>query len=225
MRLIDCFALLMAYVSLLVQKEPAARPDYDRAGNDIARLIGQGETAMQQGGVNPGDFDMARFAVFAWIDERIMNSDWEGRHQWQKALLQRRYYETVDAGEIFFDRLNRIGLHQRDVREVYYVCLAMGFAGQFRNEGDAVLLEGLKNENLKILTGSSMGVPAVANPQMFPEAYATVDDSLRDIPRKKRFSPVTGIILGMPVLLYGVLYLVYRFVLNNVGESFIKTVS
>ncbi len=225
MRLVDCFVLLMAYVALLLRKDPGNQPDYETVRRDIQRLIGQSESDMAKGGINPGDYDMARFAVFAWIDEAIMNSDWEGKRMWQKALLQRQYYETVDAGELFFDRLNQIGLHQADVREVYYLCLAMGFTGQYRNEGDKVLLEGLKNENLKILTGSSMGVPTLENREMFPEAYAPgAENALAGI-SKGGFSPVTGILLAAPVLLYGVLYVLYRFVLSNIGESFIQTVS
>ncbi len=225
MRLVDCFVLLMAYVALLLRKDSGNQPDYETVRRDVQRLIGQSESDMGKGGINPGDYDMARFAVFAWIDEAIMNSDWEGKRMWQKALLQRQYYETVDAGELFFDRLNQIGLHQADVREIYYLCLAMGFTGQYRNEGDKVLLEGLKNENLKILTGSSMGIPTLENREMFPEAYAPdAENALAGI-SKGGFSPVTGILLAAPVLLYGVLYVLYRFVLSNIGESFIQTVS
>ena len=62
---------------------------------------------------------------------------------------------------IFFKKLNSIGPHQRDVREVYYICLAMGFAGQYCNEGDDYLLEQLKTSNLKVLSGGSMGVPTL----------------------------------------------------------------
>lgn len=225
MRLIDCFVLLMAYVALLLRKEPASQPDYETVKKDIQRLIGQSERCMGEGGVKTSDFDMARFAVFAWIDEAVMNSGWEGKRKWQKALLQRQYYGTADAGEVFFDRLNQIGLHQRDIREVYYICLALGFTGQYRNAGDSVLLEGLKNENLKILTGSSMAVPTIQNREMFPEAYVPDSgDPRSDLPGK-RFSPFTGILIAAPVLLYVGLYLIYLFVLSSIGESFIQTVS
>ncbi len=225
MRLIDCFVLLMAYVSLLLRRDPVGQADYETVRNDVRRLIGHSENCMSKGGMDHADYDMARFAVFAWIDEAVMNSDWEGRRMWQKALLQRQYYETVEAGEVFFDRLNRIGLHQRDIREVYYVCLAMGFTGQYRNEGDSVLLEGLKNENLKILTGSALGVSSLSNREMFPEAYA--QEAVQTPPdlAKKRFSPVTVMFLAAPVILYAALYIVYRFVLSNIGQSFIQTVS
>ncbi len=226
MRLIDCFVRLIAYVAFLVKTEPPNQPDYDTVRRDIQRLIEQSEGFVGDGMVNRADYDMARFAVFAWIDEAIMGSQWEVKRLWQRELLQRQYYQTADAGEVFFDRLNQIGLQQRDIREVYYICLAMGFTGQYGNEGEAVLLEGLKTENLKILTGSSVSAPTLKNQELFPEAYAAGTEPLQSaLPENKRFSTTVTVCLAAPVLLYAVLFLIYQFVLGNIGESFIRSVS
>ena len=81
--------------------------------------------------------------------------------------------KTSDAGELFFERLNAIGPHQRDVREVYYLCLSLGFTGQYCNPGDDFMLEQLRLSNLKLLTGSSMGVPSLDKESLFPDAYPT----------------------------------------------------
>jgi len=202
MRLIDCFVDIMVYVSYLVKPGDGSRVSYEKARADINRLIKESERFTTEESVTQADYDLARFGVFAWIDESVMSSSWDGKTQWQKELLQRQYYNTVDAGELFFDRLNSIGLHQRDVREVYYICLAKGFTGQFCNPGDEILLEGLKNENLKILTGSSVGVPSVDSRELFPEAYPTESDVVMPGKRGKRISFFTVFCLGAPVILY-----------------------
>lgn len=227
MRLIDCFVDVIVYVSCLVRSGPEAHglpPAYEKARADVARMIKESEKCVDEHSVSRTDYDLARFAVLAWADEAVMSSAWEGKSLWQRNLLQRQYYNTVDGGELFFDRLNSIGLHQRDVREVYYNCLAMGFTGQFCNPGDEILLEGLKNENLKILSGSSLGVPSVDNRELFPEAYPVESDSGAPLRRNKRFSFFTGFCLAAPVVLYAGLFLVYRFVLSNIGETIISTV-
>ena len=229
MRLIDCFADIMVYVACLVnpgsqETGPGSRIGYERARADILRLIRESERISEDNSVSREDYDLARFGVFAWIDETIMSSNWEGKGQWQRELLQRQYYNTVDAGELFFDRLNSVGLHQRDVREVYYICLALGFTGQFCNAGDEILLQGLKTENLKILSGSSVGVPSLDNRELFPEAYQTESDDVLPGKSKKRFSFFTVFCLIAPVVLYSGLFLIYRFVLSNIGETIISTV-
>ena len=224
MRLIDCFIRMIAYVALLVRTDPSKQPDFETARENIDHMIEEREKCVGEGSITYADYDAARFAVFAWIDETMLNSKWEGRHQWQRHLLQRQYYQPADAGEIFFDRLNQVGLHQRDIREVYFICLAMGFVGQYGNESDAVLLEGLKSENLKILTGSSVGVPTLKNQVLFPDAYPPAPEAA-PAAAKRRFSTTTLLWLAAPVAVYGVLFVIYQFVLNNVGESYIRVVS
>ena len=228
MRLIDCFVDMIVYVSCLVKSTPAAHGppiSYEKARSDMLRLIKESENCAEDTSISRSDYDLARFGVFAWMDEAVMSSAWEGKSLWQRNLLQRQFYSTVDGGELFFDRLNSVGLHQRDVREVYYVCLAMGFTGQFCNPGDEILLQGLKNENLKILSGSSVGVPSVDNRELFPEAYPAASDVvMQPKKRKTRFAFFTGFCLVAPVVLYAGLFLIYRFVLSNIGETIISTV-
>jgi len=224
MRLIDCFMNIIAYVAYLGKSGTEKQSSYDHVRADIRRLITQSESCLENETVSREDYDMARFAVFAWIDETIMSFSWDGRIQWQREQLQRLYYQTADAGEIFFERLNTIGPHQRDVREVYYLCLAMGFLGQYCNEGDEYLLEQLRSSNLKLLMGSSIGMPSLDKRELFPEAYPVESVEVASLKVKRRFSPFTLICLGAPVALYSVLFLIYRFVLHNIGEIFISTV-
>ena len=224
MRLIDCFMNIIAYVAYLGKSGTEKQSSYDHVRADIRRLIAQSESCLENETVSREDYDMARFAVFAWIDETIMNFSWDGRIQWQREQLQRLYYQTADAGEIFFERLNTIGPHQRDVREVYYLCLAMGFLGQYCHDGDEYLLEQLKTSNLKLLMGSSIGIPSLDKRELFPDAYPVESAEVTSLKVKRRFSPFTLICLGAPVVLYSILFLIYRFVLNNIGQTFISTV-
>lgn len=224
MRLIDCFMNIIAYVTYLGKSGTEKQSSYDHVRADIQRLIAQSESCLENETVSREDYDMARFAVFAWIDEIIMNSSWDGRIQWQREQLQRLYYQTADAGEIFFERLNTLGLHQRDVREVYYLCLALGFLGQYCNDGDEYLLEQLKTSNLKLLMGSSIGMPSLDKRELFPDAYPADSVEAAAFKTRRRFSAFTLMCLGAPVALYSILFLIYHFVLNNIGQTFISTV-
>ena len=166
---------------------------------------------------------MARFAVFAWIDEAILNSPWKEKDRWQGEQLQRLHYHTTDAGEIFYERLNAIGFHQREVREVYFLCLALGFTGRFIHAGDEHLLEQLKISNLKLITGSAMDLPNLESEELFPEALPVTEGFPGQRDARKRFTFYTLGGIAIPVLLFGVLFMIYRFVLENVGDNFIGT--
>ena len=159
MRLADCFSEMIAYTILLQQKKGMESIPFDQAIADMDRLMADSERSYETSEFTRPDYDLARFAVFDWVDETIMGGSWEGKRQWQGEQLQRRYFQTSDAGELFFQKLNTIGPHQNHVREVYYICLALGFTGQYCNQGDDMLLEQLKASNLKLLTGSSVDLP------------------------------------------------------------------
>ena len=219
MRLTDIFIELLAYVTYFNKSVAVKQPSYDRVKADITRLMSDIEIRTGQSNITPDDYDLARFAVVAWVDETLLSSEWQDKDRWQKESLQRLYYQTADAGELFFDRLNAIGPHQRDVREVYYLCLAMGFKGRYIHEGDDYLLDQLKTSNLKLLTGTSVGIPTLEKGNFFPKALPVDAEAL--IPSKSgpRFSKSTLIGLAVPVVLFVGLFVIYSFILGHLGDS------
>ena len=129
------------------------------------------------------------------------------------------------AGEEFFERLNAVGFQQRAVREVYYLCLALGFMGRHCHQGDEFLLGQLKTSNLKLLLGTSVGIPSLEREQLFPDAYPTETFDVGPRERKFRFSALTVACLAGPVVLFGLVFLIYRFALSGIGENFLRTVT
>jgi type VI secretion system protein ImpK len=224
MRLTDCFMELIAYVAYFLKTVSAKQPPYQMVKAEIDRLSSNSQLICEKGKFSIEDYNLARFAVFAWIDEAILSSVWNEKGKWQAEQLQRIYYQTTDAGELFFDRLNQVGLQQRDVREVYYLCLAMGFSGRHCQAGDEFLLDQLKSSNLKLLAGSSAGLPSLNRSELFPESYATTTGIT--IPRKTGIGmyAFTLLCLGVPVALYVFLFAIYKFVLSNIGNNLFATV-
>ncbi len=225
MHLSDCFMDVMAYVTYLLKSVETRQPPYEEVKNDIRRLLTESEGFVARGVVPREEYDQARFALCAWVDEAILSSGWLYKNRWLNDQLQRHYYNTTDAGEEFFERLGSVGLHQRDVREVYYLCLALGFTGRYCHPGDEYNLEQIKASNLKLLLGSSVGLPSLERTDLFPEAYPSGSTELG----KQKFragSRLVGVIcLAAPVVLFCILYLIYRFTLSGISDNFLRTVT
>jgi type VI secretion system protein ImpK len=224
MHLTDCFMPLVAYVVFFQQKAATKQPPFEQVKGDIMRLLSESDMFVKKGAFSQEDYDQARFMVCAWVDEAILASPWSQKGMWQREQLQRLFYNTTDAGEEAFERLNALRFDQQDVREVYYLCLALGFKGRFIHQGDDYLLEQLKLSNLKFLLGSSVGIPSLDRAELFPEAYPIHVAEIAPQRRKFRFSLVTISALAGPLLLFAVLYLVYHFTLNGIAENFFKAV-
>lgn len=224
MHLSDCFTDLIAYVSYLLKSVQTKPPVYEDVKEEIRRLISGSETYVAQGLVSSDEYDQARFALCAWIDEAILSSGWLQKNRWLNDQLQRFHYNTTDAGEAFFERLNTLEPHQRDVREVYYLCLALGFTGRYCHPADQSQLEQIKTTNLKLLIGSPLGLPSLEGADLFPEAHPC-DAPQIGKPLRTGSRLAKAICLAAPLVLFGILYLVYHFTLSGIGENFLRTVA
>ena len=224
MRLTECFMEIFVYIVYFKKSVAKLQPPLEQVRTDISGLMQKSEAKSKAGNFSQEDYDLARFAVCAWVDETIMNSAWNEKNMWLAEQLQRLYYQTSDAGELFFEKLNTIGPHQNPVREVYFLCLSLGFAGRFCHEGDEVLLSQLQASNLKLLTGSAMGMHALDREQLFPDAYPMEGVEAAPLPSTPRFSLFTLICVAGPVALFAGLYIIYYFVLSSLGKTILSTV-
>lgn len=224
MYLSDYFIDVVAYVTYFLRSpETQQTSTCDTVRNEMQRLLLASEDGVKRGLVSHDDFEQARFAICAWVDEALVNSTWSDKNAWMSRQLQQTYYNTTDAGEKFFERLQTLGPHQLEVREVYYLCLALGFTGRYFN--DDYNLEQIKTANLKLLLGSSLGLPSLARVDLFPEAYPSGDVELPTPAGKRRNIWLSAAIACVPVLFFIALFVTYFFILDNVGENYLRMVA
>ncbi len=221
MRLIDCFMQLIVYVVQTVRGIEETQPDFEAVKADIDRFLVQSQKIKEKTHFSDQDYNYARLSVCVWIDEALLNSAWEHKRLWQKELLQRRYHSITDGGLEFFERLDKIGHEDRDVREVAYYCLTLGLAGRYVEKGDRVVLDHLKTSNLKRLYGSSAGEPTLENRQLFPEAY----QKHGVVPPAKESSWSWGalpVVVGLiPIGLFAGLMITYHYLLKADLSKFV----
>ncbi len=223
MHLTDCFMDLMAYITYFTRTAATKQPAYDQVKADVLQLLTKSEECVRKGLFPHEDYDQARFMICAWVDESILASKWQHRAQWQREQLQRLYYNTTEAGEEVFDRLNRLAFDKKEVRELYYLCLSLGFKGRFLKPEDEYLLEQLQTSNLKLLLGGTPQVPTLEKGDLFPEAYPSGTADIGPQQKKFRFSLTSVAALAAPVLVFGLLFVIYRFSLSGIAEHVLRT--
>jgi type VI secretion system protein ImpK len=100
--------------------------------------------AAEQEGLRRGytleDLRVATFAVVAFLDETILNSQNPVFADWPRMPMQEELYGVHIAGEIFFRNLERLLGRQdsealADLLEVHQLCLLLGFRGRFSASG------------------------------------------------------------------------------------------
>lgn len=126
-------------------------------------------------GFSPSEIRSAKFAIVAFIDETVLSSNWSGKEKWASTPLQLELYDQYDAGEVFFERLGELRANpdkNAQILEVYYLCMTLGFKGQYQIHEQERLREIIEStyEDLGRLPG--MGGRDLA-PQSAPRGQST----------------------------------------------------
>ena len=151
----------------------------------------------------------------SFADEMVSASTWSGRDQWEAQSLEQERFKSSLAGQKFFENIDALRDSQRQVLEIYYVCLTLGFEGGYRGDDQEKRRElGAKIEALRRRLG--VPVPSWDRP-FFDEAYRP----LRSSERAQRAMGRTWLVLGGATGLGAlVMYFVYwLLLLMKAGES------
>jgi type VI secretion system protein ImpK len=129
----DCFSYTLLCEDRLGLGD---QPTYEAVRTTCQTLLQQQRArAAEQG--RDDEFWQAAFAVVAWIDEMLQKArthdhrPWEHAERWSHFPLQHETFSIADAGEEFFPRLESLPPTQGDIREVYYLCIALGYTGPY----------------------------------------------------------------------------------------------
>src|SRR3989442_9695308 len=71
-------------------------------------------------------------ALVLFEDEMVSASTWSGRDQWDAQSLEQERFKSSLAGQKFFENIDALRDSHRQVLEIYYLCLTLGFEGGYR---------------------------------------------------------------------------------------------
>ena len=196
-----------AFVSLFQQAPPDQHRDAASLRAQLLSLLDQFAIHPAAAGVSAVEREEARFAMVAFADEMILRSDWSRRGDWLADPLQLQLFHTNRGGDEFFERLARLRPEFTEAREVFFLCLAFGFEGQYADrtaERRALLLQ--QFEMLRV-AGRAADVATLA--PLSPAAYE-VEITLPGLRRRGILRPLFAIALLAAVVfaaLFAGLYL------------------
>jgi type VI secretion system protein ImpK len=202
----EIFTDLIAFVIFFKSSCDKQPPDQNELREKILALASAQEERVKAAGISADNFREARFAVFSWVDEMILTSTWPHRTRWQHLMLS--YYKTFNAGEEFFARLQNLPPHANDVREIYYLCLSLGFLGQYAFGDRPSEVKKLKHALYKQLSGKQGDLRRNYG-LLFPEAYQKAVTTARAPDRARFFWYVVA--LSTPVVLFIVYFALLRY--------------
>ena len=93
------------------------------------------ERAARDAGVPMDQLRPAHYALCASLDDVVQNAPWGSASSWSAHGLVATFHEETKAGERLFVLLDRLKTNPGNflpVLELFYLCLSLGFQGQYR---------------------------------------------------------------------------------------------
>jgi type VI secretion system protein ImpK len=141
--------------------------------NQIKAALSAAESAAMGKAYPAEDTRLATFAVVAFLDESILNSNNPLFADWPRMPLQEELFGGHTAGEIFFQCIDRLLVRGdspqlADVLEVFALCLLLGYRGRYSlsgQEGIRTVLEAIADKMQRIRGGVGPLSPNWSLPQ------------------------------------------------------------
>lgn len=208
MRIVDCFTDVILFTRKFVRGKPEGDSVED-VKNYLINLFDKSQQLAEQQGMSDEFYQQAKYPVVALVDEMLQCSGWELKGEWQKNSLQRHYFETTSAGAEFYDRLNVLNKFgpDRDIREVYALCLGLGFKGRYFRGEDRKAYEEIKAFNLSLLLPDE-AQRNIDSATLFPFAYKGHEDA-ENHNFKARLN-IYPVIIGVPLVVILTLIITYQ---------------
>ncbi len=176
MRLVDFYIDPILKINEIKGQGENLSDNWQDVRDEFSLLLINSQTQAVQAGFSQATSSEALFPIVAYIDEIILTSKWKERVLWQKQSLQRQFFNTTNSGYEFYDRLNKLNRQgdDRSVREVYLLCLSLGYKGRFYSPQDRPKIEETRGFNLDLLLPNDAN-KVFEKSTLFREAYHEQD--------------------------------------------------
>ena len=189
--------------------------DPENLKSRVYEMFERFEDNSRRAGIDNEKIKLSKFALVAFLDETIISSGWAQKDQWLSDPLQIKLFDTFNAGEEFFNHMAELRLRSsqnKDVLEIYYLCLSLGFKGKYQLQSP---------ENLRRIIDD-------LNLELHPDAFRSIDMiSPNGKPRQSLVQTVKG---GLPLWIYplgalvifALIYMILSFIISGEVDSVVS---
>jgi type VI secretion system protein ImpK len=204
-RLIDLCTPVLAYSSVLPRDAGGMHPTYAQFRQEVLAALQKIETEAPESGIDREDAVDAIYALSLFLDEDVATSEWTGKLQWANEPLYAVKLQDPEGGINFFRKLDEMGDRRRAVKEVFLVCLALGFRGKYAELEPSQQAAKLGEIRQRVLR-SIHPTPLDNVEELFPEAYEAAQPLVDDVPPPPKWWITASFgVVGLAVIVYAIL--------------------
>jgi type VI secretion system protein ImpK len=196
---------VFAYASILPRDAGGMHPTYQQFRQEVMTSLQKIETDAPDNGIDREDAQDAIYALCLFLDGEVASSEWTGKMQWANEPLNIVKLQDPEGGVNFFRKLDEMGERRRAVKEIFLVCLAMGFRGKYADlepTQQAAKLGEIRQRILRTIHPT----PLDSMDELFPEGYDPAEPLVDDVPPPPRWWIATSLsLVGVALVVYVIL--------------------
>jgi type VI secretion system protein ImpK len=133
-----CTDLFLVIFNMVPEQDMGSEQDMRRI---LRHFIDRFDANCKSAGIESKKKDLAKYALVALIDEKVLSLPEKWSDPWSSHPLQFDYFGDMVAGQRFFEYLEDIMKNPAtcfDLLEVFYLCLCLGFKGKYSGDKPAL---------------------------------------------------------------------------------------
>ena len=204
--LTDLCTPVFGYAGLLPDEAGGTQPGYEQFRREVVASLKRIESEASNHGIEAEDAHLASYGLSLFLDEQIARSAWAHKDQWAMEPLGILLHQDAEGGVNFYKRLEGLGERQKAVKEVFLVCLSLGFRGKYA-ELEATEQAAQVGEFRRKLVRSIRPKPLAQQSELFPEAYQAASALEDEVPPPPRWWLLASMgAVGVALLMYVLLF-------------------
>ena len=141
-------------------------------------------------------YEKARYPLVVLADEILLHSGWEYAAQWERQLLEEKFFGTNIGGEKYFSIANELDPKDTELAAMLSTGIALGFGGKYRERPEKL------SDARKRLYRMNAEWLATLGDKITPEAYQVLPQPARKLSPLLNFYRVLIVAFGVLVLYY-----------------------
>jgi type VI secretion system protein ImpK len=196
----------------------------------VALFQRQAIAAWKNGGSYGAEYyKEAQYVMVALADDIFLHMEWEGQRAWDSNLLEAKLFRTHAAGQIFFEKLDRLLREQnpvhRDLAAIYLMALSLGFKGKYYGMDDRGKLARYRRQLFVFIFDREPELDDKTR-YVFPEAYYhnVREESHRKLSDPRKWFVVLGLVIIVYTAATQAFWVQFTQELNTINQSITRII-
>jgi len=193
----------------------------DRVQKDLQQIFHVQDVKIRQNPSLASGYNQVKYALVVFADEVILHSEWMNAVEWERDLLELRFFESEVGGDRFFDLCEDLEMDDPQVAAIFYNCLALGFRGRY--DPDAGELLQIKQD----LLDKCSPITEASDTRLTPRAYAITKGrkfrKLSAILKWHHIIFIVAILIGLYVVLDG--FIIWHHYTSTINKVYNRAVT